>query len=485
MNTSPRTIPNIANIWLDDFIVLPSRLTLPPFRSGRSTVRYTPASHPIGVPRMKSKHDPRARTALRLLWTRLKEHPLARIGPGLITGVADDDPSGIATYSQAGAQFGLNMLWTMPLAFPLMAAIQSMCARIGRVTGKGLAANIKSAYPPIILQSVVALLLVANTLNIAADVAAMGEVGELVTGLDRHLMTALFVIGSLLLQVFVPYHRYVSFLKWLSLSLLAYAAVLFTVHVPWGQVALRAFWPSFTPDAAAAMVIVGIFGTTISPYLFFWQASEEVEDMRAKPRDAPLARNPSAAGSELRRIRWDTWSGMFYSDLTAFFIILATAVTLHVAGITKIETAAEAASALRPLAGQFAYLLFALGIIGVGLIGVPVLAGSSAYALCEAMNWTWGLERKATDARAFYGVIAVSVLLGLVIQYSPISPMRALFWSAIINGVVAVPLMVVIILLVQNKSVMGQFTASRPIVVLAWIAALVMGAAALRMVIPG
>ena len=434
---------------------------------------------------MKSKHDPRARTALRLLWTRLKEHPLARIGPGLITGVADDDPSGIATYSQAGAQFGLNMLWTMPLAFPLMAAIQSMCARIGRVTGKGLAANIKSAYPPIILQSVVALLLVANTLNIAADVAAMGEVGELVTGLDRHLMTALFVIGSLLLQVFVPYHRYVSFLKWLSLSLLAYAAVLFTVHVPWGLVALRAFWPSFTPDAAAAMVIVGIFGTTISPYLFFWQASEEVEDMRAKPRDAPLARNPSAAGSELRRIRWDTWSGMFYSDLTAFFIILATAVTLHVAGITKIETAAEAASALRPLAGQFAYLLFALGIIGVGLIGVPVLAGSSAYALCEAMNWTWGLERKATDARAFYGVIAVSVLLGLVIQYSPISPMRALFWSAIINGVVAVPLMVVIILLVQNKSVMGQFTASRPIVVLAWIAALVMGAAALRMVIPG
>jgi NRAMP (natural resistance-associated macrophage protein)-like metal ion transporter len=434
---------------------------------------------------MKSKLDPRARTALHLLWSRLKEHPLARVGPGLITGVADDDPSGIATYSQAGAQFGLNMLWTMPLAFPLMAAIQSMCARIGRVTGKGLAANIKSAYPPIILQSVVALLLVANTLNIAADVAAMGEVAELVSGLDRHLMTALFVVGSMLLQVFVPYHRYVFFLKWLTLSLLAYAAVLFTVHVPWRQVAFHTFWPSFTPNAAAAMVIVGIFGTTISPYLFFWQASEEVEDMYTEPRAAPLTRDPSAASSELRRIRWDTWSGMFYSDLTAFFIVLATAVTLHVAGITKIETAAEAASALRPLAGQFAYLLFALGIIGVGLIGVPVLAGSSAYALCEAMNWTWGLERKATDARAFYGVIAVSVLLGLVIQYSPISPMRALFWSAIINGVVAVPLMVVIILLVQNKSVMGQFTASRPIIVLAWIAALVMGAAAVRMVIPG
>jgi NRAMP (natural resistance-associated macrophage protein)-like metal ion transporter len=434
---------------------------------------------------MKSTTHPKSKTTLRTLWRRLKEHPLSHVGPGLITGVADDDPSGIATYSQAGAQFGLNMLWTMPLAFPLMAAIQSMCARIGRVTGKGLAANIKSVYPPIILQSVVALLLVANTLNIAADVAAMGEVGELVTGLNRHLMTALFVIGTLLLQVCIPYHRYVFFLKWLTLSLLAYAAVLFTVHVPWGQVALRTFWPTFTPNAEAAMVIVGIFGTTISPYLFFWQASEEVEDMRAKPVSAPLVLDPRAATTELRRIRWDTWSGMFYSDLTAFFIVLATAVTLHVAGITKIETAAEAASALRPLAGDFAYLLFASGIIGVGLIGVPVLAGASAYALCEAMNWRWGLERKATDARAFYGVIAVSVLLALVIQYSPISPMRALFLSAIINGVVAVPLMVVIILLVQNKSVMGEFTASRPIVVLAWIAALVMGAAAVRMVIPG
>jgi Mn2+/Fe2+ NRAMP family transporter len=422
---------------------------------------------------------------MRMLWNRLKEHPLSRIGPGLITGVADDDPSGIATYSQAGAQFGLNMLWTMPLAFPLMSAIQSMCARIGRVTGKGLAANIKSAYPPIIVYGVVALLLIANTLNIAADVAAMGEAAELVTGINRHLMTALFVIGSLLLQVFIPYHRYVFFLKWLTLSLLAYAAVLFTVHVPWGQVALRTVWPSFKPNAAAAMVVVAIFGTTISPYLFFWQASEEVEEMKVEPVAVALRRDPGKAGTELRRIRWDTWSGMFYSDLTAYFIVLATAVTLHAAGITEIETAAQAASALRPLAGNFAFTLFALGIIGVGMIGVPVLAGSSAYALAEAMNWSWGLERKATDARAFYGVIAVSVLLGLVIQYSPISPMRALFWSAIINGVVAVPLMVVIILLVSNKSVMGKFTASRPIIVLGWIAAVVMGAAAIRMFVPG
>jgi Mn2+/Fe2+ NRAMP family transporter len=419
-------------------------------------------------------------------WTRLKEHPLARVGPGLITGVADDDPSGIATYSQAGAQFGLNILWTMPLAFPLMAAIQYMCGSIGRVTGKGLAANIKDAFPPIIIRAVVVLLLIANTLNIAADVAAMGEVAELVTGFNRHLMTTCFVIFTLLLQIFIPYHRYVRFLKWLTLSLLAYAVVLFTVHVPWGEVALRTVWPDLKLNANSAAVVVGVFGTTISPYLFFWQASEEVEEMRTGPRQTPaLVRDPRAAGSELRRIRWDTWSGMLYSDLTAYFIILATAVTLHAAGVTDINTAAQAASALRPLAGDFAFILFAVGILGVGLIGVPVLAGSGAYALSEAMGWRSGLERKTADARGFYGIIAVSVLAALVIQYLPISPMKALFWSAVINGVVAVPLMVVIILLVSKRSVMGAFTASRPIVVLGWIATAVMGAAAVWMFVPG
>jgi Mn2+/Fe2+ NRAMP family transporter len=426
---------------------------------------------------------PRRANILRTFWDRLKEHPLSRVGPGLITGVADDDPSGIATYSQAGAQFGLAMLWTMPLAFPLMAAIQSMCAQIGRVTGKGLAANIKTTFPPIVLKCVVLLLLIANTLNIAADVAAMGEVAELVTTFDRHVMTAGFALGTLLLQIFVPYHRYVFFLKWLTLSLLAYAAVLFTVHVPWQEVALRTVWPKLTMDSNAAAVIVGIFGTTISPYLFFWQASEEIEDMQAR-RATALLRDPAAAKSELRRIGWDTWSGMFYSDLTAYFIILATAVTLHVAGITDIETAAQAASALKPLAGDFAFIVFALGILGVGLIGVPVLAGSAAYALSEAMGWTWGLERRATDARGFYGVIAVSVLAAIVIQYSPISPMKALFWSAVINGVVAVPLMVVIIILASRKSVMGSFTAGRSIITLGWIATAVMGLAAVRMAIP-
>lgn len=422
--------------------------------------------------------------SVRELWARLREHPLSRVGPGLITGVADDDPSGIATYSQAGAQFGLNMLWTMPLAFPLMAAVQQMCGRIGRVTGKGLAANIRDAFPPIVVRLVVLLLLVANTLNIAADVAAMGEAAELVTGLDRHAMTAVFVLATLTLQVFVPYHRYVFFLKWLTLSLVAYAAVLLTVHVHWDEVLRRTVWPRFSWNGDSAAVVVAVFGTTISPYLFFWQASEEVEDMQGHGNAPPLVRDGRAAPAELRRIKWDTWSGMFYSNLTAFFIILASAVTLHAAGITDIETAAQAASALKPLAGDFAALLFALGILGVGLIGVPVLAASAGYAVSETMGWNWGLERRAADARGFYGVIAVSVLLGLVIQYSPVSPMKALFWSAVINGIVAVPLMVVIIVLVSRRSVMGAYTASRRVVVLGWIATALMAAAALSLCVP-
>ena len=434
-------------------------------------------------PLRKSETKPRLRLAAPL-WDRLKEHPLARIGPGLITGVADDDPSGIATYSQAGAQFGLSMLWTMPLAFPLMAAVQQMCAEIGRVTGKGLAANIKAAFPQPVLIGVVLLLLIANTLNIAADVAAMGEVAELVTGVNRHLMTAVFVFTTLLMQIWIPYHRYVVFLKWLTLSLLAYFAVLFTVHVPWGQVALRTAWPKFTMNGDAAAVIVGVFGTTISPYLFFWQASEEVEDME-RDGETALVNDGKAAPKEIKRIEWDTWSGMAYSDLTAYFIILATAVTLNVAGITNIETAAQAAAALKPLAGDFAYMLFALGILGVGMIGVPVLAGSGAYALSEAMNWKSGLEQRVGDARGFYGIIAVSVLAGLVIQYSPISPMRALFWSAVINGVVAVPLMVVIIALCSRPSVMGSYRVNIWIRALGWIATAVMGAAEIRMVWPG
>ena len=328
------------------------------------------------------------------------------------------------------------------------------------------------------------LLLVANTFNISADLAAMGNVTAMVTGLDRYLMTAVFVFSTLALQIFVPYHRYVDFLKWLTMSLLAYAGVLFTVHVPWGQVALHTFRPQFTLNADSAAMIVGVFGTTISPYLFFWQASEEVEDMHAAPRSPPLKRDPRQAVAELKRIRWDTWSGMFYSDIAAYFIILATAVTLHAAGITNVATAEQAAGALKPLAGNFAYLLFALGIVGVGLIGVPVLAGSAAYAFAEAMGWKEGLEHKVNKARGFYAVIAISVLSGLGIQYSPVTAMKALFWSAVINGVVAVPLMAVVIILASKKSVMGEFTVSRPIAILGWIATGAMGVAAIRMFIP-
>jgi NRAMP (natural resistance-associated macrophage protein)-like metal ion transporter len=433
---------------------------------------------------MPTKNSGKQGSALARAWERLKEHPLARVGPGLITGVADDDPSGIATYSQAGAQFGLNMLWTVVLAFPMMGAVQSMCARIGRVTGKGLAANIKAAFPAPVLRIVVVLLLIANVLNIAADVAAMGEVVQLVTGLDQRLMTVAFALLTLGLQVFVPYHRYVAYLKWLTLSLLAYAAVLFTVHVPWREVALRTVWPHLKLDSATATVATGVFGTTISPYLFFWQASEEVEDLHLHKRQHALVRHPDEAPNELRRIRWDTWSGMFYSDLTSFFIILATAVTLHTAGITNINTAAQAASALRPLAGDFAYALFALGILGVGLIGVPVLAGSAAYGVSEAMGWKEGLELKAKDARGFYGVIAVAVLAGLSIEFTPIDPFKALFWSAVINGVVAVPLLAVITILASKKSVMGQFVAGRGVRVLGWITTVVMGLAALAMLLP-
>lgn len=413
-------------------------------------------------------------------WRRVLLHPLKGLGPGLITGVADDDPSGIATYSQAGAQYGFNMLWTMPLAYPLMSAVQVMCGRLGRVTGKGLSANIKSAFSPGLLRALVLLLLIANILNIAADVAAMGEAAELVTGLNRRWMTVVFVLATLGLQVFVPYHRYVKFLKWLTISLLAYVAVLFTVHVPWGEVLARIAWPHFKLDGDAATMVVGIFGTTISPYLFFWQASEEVEDLRGAPG---LVDAPADAPAELSRISWDTWSGMAYSDLTAFFIMLATAVTLHAGGVTTIETAAQAASALKPIAGDFAFLLFALGILGVGMIGVPVLAGSGAYAMAEAMGWNGGLEESANDARGFYSVIAICVLLALVIQFSPINPMRALFWSAVINGVAAVPLMVVLLLLVSRRSVMGEFVAPRAIRWLGWAATLLMGAAAVVMIV--
>ena len=418
------------------------------------------------------------------IWARIKRHPLTRVGPGLVTGVADDDPSGIVTYSQAGAQFGLNMLWTMPFAYPLMSTIQVLCARIGRVTGRGLSANMKLAFPPAILVVLVLLLLLANVLNIAADIAAMGEVAQLVTGVNWHLMTGVFVLLTLTLQILIPYRHYVFFLKWLSLSLLAYGAVLFTVHIPWGDVIWSTFVPQFTWSADSAAVIVGIFGTTISPYLFFWQSSQEVEDMNLRHQSSLLdCGNPQEVKTELRRIHWDTWSGMLYSNVAAYCIILATAVTLHVSGIQDINTAAQAATALRPLAGEFAFLLFALGILGVGLMGVPVLAGSAAYALSEVFGWRSSLEDSAAQASKFYAIIAISVLVALGIQYSPISPMKALFWSAVINGIVAVPLMVAIMILSSKSSVMGVHIASLGMRVLGWVATGFMAMAAVYLFI--
>jgi NRAMP (natural resistance-associated macrophage protein)-like metal ion transporter len=418
----------------------------------------------------------------KLRWA-LSLHPLEHIGPGLITGVADDDPSGVVTYTQAGARFGLQMLWTMPLAWPLMSVVQEMCGRLGRVTGRGLAANIALAFPVPVAALAVGLLFVANILNIAADIAAMGEVAELLTGFDRHLMTAAFVVGTLALQVFVPYHRYVYVLRWLTFSLTAYILVLLTVHVPWGEVARRTLLPHVSLDATSAQMAVAVFGTTISPYLFFWQASEEVEDMQGR-RPRLIEANDEVASRELRRIKLDTWTGMLVSNTVAYSIILAAGVTLFPAGVTTIETAAQAASALKPLAGGAAFFLFGLGILGVGLIGVPVLAGSAGYAVAEALHWRIGLEREVRDARGFYAIIAVSVLAALVIQYSPINPMQALYWSAVINGVVAVPLTVIVVLLSGRKTVMGRFASGPVSRFVGWLAAAIMAAACVGMFLP-
>jgi NRAMP (natural resistance-associated macrophage protein)-like metal ion transporter len=408
-------------------------------------------------------------------------NPFTALGPGLVTGAADDDPSGIATYSQAGAQFGLHMLWTVVLTYPLMAVFQSVCARIGRVTGKGLAANIKTVFPAWVVGLAVLLLFTANTLNIAADISAMGEAAGLVAGGGRHLFTLGLAALTLGLQVFVPYHRYVMFLKWLTLALFTYVAVAFSVDAPWGDVLRHTFLPEFKLDKDSATLIVAIFGTTISPYLFFWQTSEEVEEIETHEDAHPLKEAPRAARREFARIRVDTYVGMFLSNLIAFFIILSTAVTLNKAGITSIQTAAQAASALRPLAGDLTFGLFAMGIIGTGLLAVPTLAGSAAYALSETMGWKAGLESKLGEAHGFYAVIGLAIAAGVALDYSPIDPMKALFWSAVVNGVIAAPLMCVIMLLASRRRIMGQFTARGWLKWGGWLATLVMAVMAVLM----
>jgi NRAMP (natural resistance-associated macrophage protein)-like metal ion transporter len=405
---------------------------------------------------------------------------LKKLGPGLITGAADDDPSGIATYSQAGAQFGTNLLWTIYLTYPLMVGIQIVSARIGRVTGKGLAGNIRQFYPAWLLYGIVGLLLIANTINIAADVSAMGDALTLVMHGPQRLYAIFFGVLSLVLQVYIPYSRYVRILKWLTLALLAYVATIFTVHIPWTQVAVSLVVPQVTWDSATITTIVAVFGTTISPYLFFWQASQEVEELEADPTAQALRDAPKQARANFKRIQVDTYIGMGFSNLVAFFIVLTTAATLHVHGIA-IQTSADAANALRPLAGEFAFLLFALGIIGTGLLAVPVLAGSAAYAIAGAFGWKKGLELKPGGAKRFYAIIAFSTLGGIVISFLPLDPIKALYWSAVINGVISVPIMVVMMLMASRTDVMGRFAIPRWLKWLGWLATLAMAIAVIAM----
>ena len=406
---------------------------------------------------------------------------LKKLGPGLITGAADDDPSGIATYSQAGAQFGPNLLWTMFFTYPLMVGIQVVSARIGRVTGKGLAGNLRQYYPRWLVYAIVGLLLVANTINIAADVSAMGDALALLIGGPGHLYAAGFGIVSLLLQIFIPYSRYVRVLKWLTLALLAYVAVIFTVDIAWRAVGTALVMPTLTWDAATITTIVAVFGTTISPYLFFWQASQEVEDLEADPNAQPLIVAPNQARASFRRIKIDTFVGMGFSNLVAFFIILTTAVSLHMHGVTNIQTSAEAATALKPIAGHFAFLLFAAGIIGTGLLAVPVLAGSAAYAMAGAFGWKQGLEQKPLVATRFYSIIAVSTSIGIGLGFTPIDPIKALYWSAVINGVISVPIMLIMMLMASRTDVMGPFVISKRLKWLGWLATLAMAVAVVAM----
>ncbi len=397
---------------------------------------------------------------------------LEQLGPGLITGAADDDPSGIATYSQAGAQFGYSMLWTVVVTLPLMAAIQIVSARIGYVTRQGLAANIKEGFPRWVLLAVVGLLLVANTLNVAADIAAMAEALRLLVGGSAHVYAVTFGLLCLVLQVFLPYRSYVSWLKWLTLALLAYVAVVFSLHLDWSQVASAALQPHLVADHQALLMVVAVFGTTISPYLFFWQAAQEMEDTT----DADAPRTRSVVRHHLGRIKVDTIVGMTFSNLIAFFIILSTAATLHAAGVTDIETSAQAAEALRPLAGDFTFLLFSLGIIGTGMLAVPVLAGSAAYAVAEAAGWHGSLSLRLDrgEGRGFYGVIAAATVGGVILCFTPTDPVKELFWSAVLNGVIAVPIMVVMMLLATRRATMGDHVIGNPLRWLGWVATAVM-----------
>jgi NRAMP (natural resistance-associated macrophage protein)-like metal ion transporter len=406
---------------------------------------------------------------------------LRQLGPGLVTGAADDDPSGIATYSQAGAKFGYDLGWTVVLTYPLMVAVQVISARLGRVTGRGLADNIRENFPAPVLYALVIMLLVANTINVAADVAAMGQSLQLVVGGPVQLYAVGFGVVCLALEIYLPYRRYVTYLKWLTLVLFAYVAVALAANVSWSAVLLGIVWPRVPLSSDMLTVIVAVFGTTISPYLFFWQAALEVEEVNAHPKAHALKQSPSQAPRQLRRINIDTYVGMGISNAIALFIIIATAATLHQSGILDIETSAQAAEALRPIAGPLAFLLFSLGIIGTGMLAIPVLAGSAAYAVAETFRWRRGLDRKPREARRFYAIVALATLGGTALTFSPIDPIRALFWSAVINGVISVPVLIVMMLLAGNAKVMGKFVSSPRLKFVGWLATAVMAAAVCAM----
>jgi Mn2+/Fe2+ NRAMP family transporter len=385
---------------------------------------------------------------------------LRHVGPGVVTGAADDDPSGIATYTQAGAQFGTGVLWTVFLTLPFMIGIQLVSARIGRQSGRGIAANLRAHTPKAFLFAIVALLLVA-------DIAAMGEALQLVVGGGEHFHAVAFGVITLLLQVFVPYRRLAPILKWLTLTLFVYVAAAFSVNIPWTRVLHDLVVPQIIPSTAFWMMIVAILGTTISPYLFFWQASQEVEEMRLRGITAG-AESRATLRHAKRRMRLDTVVGMVFSNGVAFFVMLMGAVVLHDAGITDVQSAGQAAQALRPLAGDFAFALFSLGIIATGLLAVPVLASSAAYAVAEAFGWPEGLERHWREAKGFYAIIGVATIVGTGLDFTPIDPMKALYWSAVINGVVAVPIMVAMMMLSGNEKVMGALPVRRKTRFLGW-----------------
>jgi NRAMP (natural resistance-associated macrophage protein)-like metal ion transporter len=403
------------------------------------------------------------------------------LGPGLITGASDDDPSGIATYSQAGAQFGYGLGWTMIFTYPLMSAVQMISARIGRTTGHGIAGNLRRHYPQWLTVSLVFLLLTANTINIGADLGAMADATTLVTGVHPAIFLIVFAAFCALSEVFMRYGNYVRVLKWLTLALFAYVITLFLVDLPWTQALRGLVIPDITLNETSLIMIVAILGTTISPYLFFWQASQEAEDVREFDDREPLKCAPEEGRAELKRIELDTFAGMAASNLVALAIILTAAATLNANGITDISTSAQAAAALEPVAGAYASTVFALGIVGTGLLAVPVLAGSAAYALGEALRWPVGLDCKPRRAKAFYGTIVAATGIGALMNFTPIDPIEALYWAAVINGVVAVPVMAVMMLMAQRKSIMGVFTIVGTLKVFGWIATAVMAAAVAAM----